>query len=129
MSDLQCPATILVARHGDAPYVETWFSDEGGWLTAAGRQQATTLAQALAGRRISRVWTSDVSRAVQQVGVGMPRAARQLLPEWLLPGVGLSHGSAPGFPAAAASTPSGLVTAVASCSPHCKRAVRRPGVL
>lgn len=65
MSDLQCPATILVARHGDASYVETWFSDEGGWLTAAGRQQATTLAQALAGRRISRVWTSDVSRAVQ----------------------------------------------------------------
>jgi probable phosphoglycerate mutase len=65
MSDLFCAATLLVARHGDASYVETWFSDEGGWLSPEGRAQARALAAELTGRRISRVWCSDTSRAVQ----------------------------------------------------------------
>lgn len=65
MSDLQCAATLVVARHGDADYVESWFSDEGGTLTAAGRRQAERLAESLASRRIARVWSSDSSRAVQ----------------------------------------------------------------
>lgn len=65
MSDLFCAATLLVARHGDASYVETWFSDEGGWLSPEGRGQARALAEKLAGRRISRVWCSDTSRAAQ----------------------------------------------------------------
>ena len=65
MSDLQCPARLVVARHGDASYVETWFSDEGGWLTTEGRGQAQGLARRVAEERVAAVWTSDVSRAVQ----------------------------------------------------------------
>lgn len=78
MSDLQCAATLVVARHGDAEYAESWFSDEGGSLTAAGRAQAERLAESLAARRVARVWTSDTSRAVQtaeivagRLGVGV----------------------------------------------------------
>ena len=65
MSDLHCPATLLLARHGEASYVETWFSDEGGWLSPAGRAQAAELADRIEHRRIARVWSSDTSRAVQ----------------------------------------------------------------
>ncbi|GGF47151.1 isomerase [Marmoricola endophyticus] len=65
MSDLACAATVLVARHGATDYVETWFSDEGGWLSAEGRSQARGLADALRDRRLARVWSSDTSRAVQ----------------------------------------------------------------
>lgn len=65
MSDLQCAATLVVARHGDAEYVESWFSDEGGTLTADGREQARRLADSLASHRVAWVWTSDSSRAVQ----------------------------------------------------------------
>lgn len=78
MSDLQCAATLVVARHGDAEYAESWFSDEGGSLTAAGREQSRALAESLAGRKIARVWSSDSSRAVQtaeivaaRLGVGV----------------------------------------------------------
>ena len=65
MSDLHCPATIVVARHAEAAFVEDWFSDEGGSLTPEGRGQANTLAESLAGRRVAAVYSSDVSRAVQ----------------------------------------------------------------
>ena len=73
-----CPATLIVARHGDAEYVDTVFSDEGGTLTRAGRAQADELAEALAGRRVAHVWCSDSARAVQtaeivaaRLGVGV----------------------------------------------------------
>lgn len=65
MSSLQCPTILLVARHGDAAYVDDTFSDEGGWLTGDGRRQAADLAEALAGRRVAHVWSSDSARAVQ----------------------------------------------------------------
>ena len=65
VSDLQCPATLVVARHAKAAFVETWFSDEGGSLTPQGRAQAHRLADMLAGRRVAAVFTSDISRAVQ----------------------------------------------------------------
>jgi broad specificity phosphatase PhoE len=60
-----CPATLVVARHGDAEYVETVFSDEGGTLTATGRTQAADLAEQLRDRRVAHVWCSDAARAVQ----------------------------------------------------------------
>ena len=60
-----CPATLVVARHGEAEYVDTVFSDEGGTLTAAGRTQAAGLAEQLLDRRIAHVWCSDAARAVQ----------------------------------------------------------------
>ena len=65
MSDLQCAARIFVVRHGEAEYESPLLSDAGGWLSALGRLQSRDLADALAGERIARVWTSDMSRAVQ----------------------------------------------------------------
>ncbi len=65
MSDLQCPARVFVARHGEAVYESELLSDAGGWLSPLGREQARELAQSLSGERIARVWTSDMARAVQ----------------------------------------------------------------
>ena len=64
MSDLQCPATILVARHGDADYPHPRvLSDDGGWLTDTGRAQVRDLAQSLAGRKVAAVYASHLRRA------------------------------------------------------------------
>ena len=65
MSDLQCAARVFVARHGEALYESELLSDAGGWLSPLGRQQAKDLAASLAAERISRVWASDMARAVQ----------------------------------------------------------------
>lgn len=73
MSDLHCPATLVVARHAKAAFVETWFSDEGGSLTSEGRRQAGELADSLRGRRIAGVWCSDASRAVQTAEIAAAR--------------------------------------------------------
>ena len=62
---LHCPATLVLARHARAAFVEDWFSDEGGSLTREGRAQAHALGTALADRRVAAVHTSDVSRSVQ----------------------------------------------------------------
>ncbi len=73
-----CPATLVVSRHGDAEYVDTVFSDEGGTLTHQGRAEAAALADAVSDRRVAHVWCSDLSRAVQtaeivasRLGVGV----------------------------------------------------------
>jgi probable phosphoglycerate mutase len=66
MSELFCPATLVVARHAEATYdVIGIASDDGGWLTDLGRRQATALAHQLAERRVAAIWCSDMSRAVQ----------------------------------------------------------------
>jgi probable phosphoglycerate mutase len=87
MSALQCPTTLVVARHAEAEYVESWFSDEGGSLTDLGRGQASALGEQLASRKIAHVWTSDTSRAVQTgeiaaarlgVGVTVVKALREV---------------------------------------------------
>ena len=65
MSDLQCAARVFVARHGQAVYESELLSDAGGWLSPLGREQARALAERLVPERISRVWTSDMARAVQ----------------------------------------------------------------
>ncbi len=65
MTDLQCAARLLVARHGEAAYESELLSDAGGWLTPLGRAQARGLGESLAGHRVARVWTSDMARAVQ----------------------------------------------------------------
>jgi len=70
-----CPATLVVARHGDAAYVDTVFSDEGGTLTAEGRAQAAALAEELRHRRIAHVWCSDSARAVQTAEIAAGRLA------------------------------------------------------
>ena len=65
MSSLQCPARILLARHGEAEYETELVTDHGGTLTARGRAQSRALAERLRGERIARVWSSPLSRAVQ----------------------------------------------------------------
>jgi 2,3-bisphosphoglycerate-dependent phosphoglycerate mutase len=74
VSSLMCPSTLIVARHGDAEYVETVFSDEGGTLSAEGRAQAAELAEQLHGRRLAHVWCSDAARAVQTAEIVAGRA-------------------------------------------------------
>jgi probable phosphoglycerate mutase len=65
MSDLQCAATVIVVRHGEAEYESEGLSDDGGSLTVAGRDQAARFAATLADRRIATVWCSELARAVQ----------------------------------------------------------------
>lgn len=66
MGDLHCPATLLVARHGDADYEHLHvLSDSGGWLTETGRAQTEELARSLAERKVARVFTSTLRRAVE----------------------------------------------------------------
>lgn len=66
MSDLQCPATLLIARHGDAEYAaDGVLSDDGGWLTDFGRAQVSELAETLRSRRIAAVYSSRMRRAVE----------------------------------------------------------------
>lgn len=65
MSDLQCAATIIVARHGEAEYESELLSDHGGSLTRLGREQARELGASLLHRRIATIWCSEMARAVQ----------------------------------------------------------------
>lgn len=101
-----CPATLVVARHGDATYLDEVFSDEGGTLTDLGRAQAAALADELVGHRVAHVWTSDSARAVQTaeivagrlgVGVTTRKALREIH-------VGDLHGQPFSIPALCAVT-------------------------
>lgn len=101
-----CPATLVVARHGDATYLDEVFSDEGGTLTDLGRAQAAALADELGGHRVAHVWTSDSARAVQTaeivagrlgVGVTTRKALREIH-------VGELHGQPFSIPALCAVT-------------------------
>lgn len=67
---LHCPATLVLARHGAAEYgPEAVMSDEGGWLTDEGAEQVRALATTLADRRVARVYSSTMTRAVQSGGL------------------------------------------------------------
>jgi 2,3-bisphosphoglycerate-dependent phosphoglycerate mutase len=68
VSDLQCPATVLVVRHGESEgNLSRRLSSAapGSALSARGRQQARELAAALRDRRVSCVYTSELRRAEQ----------------------------------------------------------------
>ena len=65
MSDLHCPARIIVARHGEAEYESDAMTAAGGSLTALGRDQARALGERLSGERVAGIVTSDLARAVQ----------------------------------------------------------------
>ncbi len=66
MSDLQCPATLLVSRHGEAGYaVEGVMSDHDGALTDKGRDQVRHLVEQVRSRRVAAVYSSQMGRAVE----------------------------------------------------------------
>lgn len=65
MSDLQCPARIFLARHGEAEYESELLRDQGGSLTHRGRAQARALGEKLRRERIGHVLASTLARAVQ----------------------------------------------------------------
>src|SRR3954468_11972593 len=65
MSDLHCPARIIVARHGEAEYESEAMTAAGGSLTALGRDQSRVLGEQLSGERVAGIVTSDLARAVQ----------------------------------------------------------------
>ncbi len=65
MSDLQCAATVVVARPGEAEYERELLSAAGGSLTLRGREQARALGDALADRNVALIYTSSMARAVQ----------------------------------------------------------------
>jgi len=66
MSDLQCPVTLLISRHGEAEYAQTGvLSDEGGRLTVTGRDQVRHLTGEVRARRIAAVYSSRMGRAVE----------------------------------------------------------------
>ena len=89
MSDLQCAARLLIARHGEAEYESPLLSDAGGSLSLTGRKQAQDLAESLANARVSAIYCSGLARAVQtaeivaaRLGVGV--RVRDRLHEWLV---------------------------------------------
>ena len=65
MSDLQCAATVIVARHGEAEYDHARSLRRRRVAHRPGREQARRLAASLDDRRIAQVWCSDLARAVQ----------------------------------------------------------------
>jgi len=79
MSDLQCPATLLIARHADAQHAQGNLTpDEGGALTDNGRAQVRNFVEQVRGRRIAEVYSST-----------MPLAARSA--EWASSELGVQH--------------------------------------
>jgi 2,3-bisphosphoglycerate-dependent phosphoglycerate mutase len=65
MTDLQCPARVFIARHGQTEYESPVMVSQGGSLTTLGRAQARELGEKLRGERIAHVYCSTLSRAVQ----------------------------------------------------------------
>lgn len=87
MTDLQCPARMIVARHGEAEYETPEMNATGGSLTTVGRAQARDLGQRLLGQRVAGVVCSELSRAVQTAEIaasvlGLPVRVRERLQEF-----------------------------------------------
>ncbi|HEX7738630.1 MAG TPA: histidine phosphatase family protein [Marmoricola sp.] len=78
MSDLHCPATLLVARHGDAEYDHPeLLTDDGGRLSERGREQARALAESLHNRPVARVFSSTMERARESAEIAAGVLDRQ----------------------------------------------------
>ena len=65
VSDVHCPARIIVARHGEAEYETPEMNATGGSLTTLGREQARGLGERLRSEKVAGVVCSELSRAVQ----------------------------------------------------------------
>jgi probable phosphoglycerate mutase len=89
VSDLQCAARVILARHGEAEYEDELLADRVGGLNTLGRSQARELGRRLASERVARVVTSSLSRAVQTgelaaAELGVEVAVREGLHEFLV---------------------------------------------
>ena len=89
MSDLHCPARLIVTRHGEAAYETDTMTDFGGSLTPLGRAQARELGERLAGERVAGVVCSELSRSVQTAEIaaarlGLPVEVRRGLQEFAI---------------------------------------------
>jgi probable phosphoglycerate mutase len=87
VSDLHCPARIIVARHGEAEYETPEMNATGGSLTTLGRSQARDLGERMRSERIAAVACSELSRAVQTAEIaagvlGLPVRVRERLQEY-----------------------------------------------
>jgi broad specificity phosphatase PhoE len=87
VSDVHCPARIIVARHGEAEYETAVMGASGGSLTRLGRAQARELGQRLSSERVAAVVCSELSRAVQTAEIaagvlGLPVRVRERLQEF-----------------------------------------------
>lgn len=89
MSDVHCPARLILARHGEAAYETDTMTDFGGSLTTLGREQARELGKRLAGERVAGVVCSELARAVQTAelaaaGLELPVEVRVGLQEFAI---------------------------------------------
>jgi 2,3-bisphosphoglycerate-dependent phosphoglycerate mutase len=87
VSDLQCAARLLIARHGEAEYDTELLSDSGGSLSLTGRKQAGELADSLGDAHVSVIYCSGMARAVQTAEIvaarlGVVVRVRDSLREW-----------------------------------------------
>lgn len=87
MSDLHCPARVVLARHGEADYETDLMTESGGSLSAQGRDQARDLGERLRSERVAAVVCSELSRAVQTAEIaagvlGLPVTVREGLQEF-----------------------------------------------
>ena len=87
MSDVHCPARIVVARHGETEYERPEMGVAGGSLSAVGRQEARGLGERLRSERVAGVVSSELSRAVQTAEIaagvlGLPVRVREGLQEF-----------------------------------------------
>src|SRR4051812_46847322 len=87
MSDVHCPARLIVARHGEAAYETDTMSESGGSLTSLGRTQARELGERLRTERVAGVVCSELARAVQTAEIaagvlGLPVTVREGLQEF-----------------------------------------------
>lgn len=71
MSDLSCPARLFIARHGDAEYATPHgvLTDDGGRLSALGRDQVIRMAQRLQSENVAFVYSSRLSRAQESAAL------------------------------------------------------------
>lgn len=78
MTDLQCPARIILARHGDAA-----FPDGGGTrqLTPKGIAQSEALAERVLEMRVAALWASTMERAQQTASVISGRLGLPVVPD------------------------------------------------
>ena len=87
MSDVHCPARLIMARHGEAAYEDDLMTGAGGSLTVLGRSQARELGERLRPERVAGIVCSEIARAVQTAEIaagvlGLPVAVRGGLQEF-----------------------------------------------